>query len=238
MKIISIDVGIKNLAICALDILPTSHSILKWKIINCIQVHTSPCCVFRRGKRCNHAAVNSVMTDSDQELGYCTLKTCQREMRSSYGPKKIKKIKKINCNKISLDILGVEIYKHLALLGNLDEYEHIVIENQPVLKNPRMKSVQMLIYSFFLFQSIENNYSYVIKLFSARNKLNIYDGPEIKSDIKNKYALRKYLSVEYTKYFLAKYNNEYLDFFTISRKKDDLADSYLQGLTFYKRLTR
>ena len=50
---------------------------------------------------------------------------------------------------------------------------------------------------------------------------------------KGTYKDRKYRSIEYTKYFLRndKDNRDFL----INTKKDDLADSYLQCLTYYKK---
>ena len=50
-----------------------------------------------------------------------------------------------------------------------------------------------------------------------------------------KYGDKKKLAVEYTKYFLKKYEEQSLfDFFMNHKKKDDLADSYLQGLYYIK----
>ena len=34
-------------------------------------------------------------------------------------------------------------------------------------------------------------------------------------------------------YFINEYNKKYINFFMESKKKDDLSDSYMQGLTFY-----
>ena len=82
------------------------------------------------------------------------------------------------------------------------------------------------------------NINHKVVLFNPSTKLKIYDGPEVKCDKKNKYAVRKYLSVEYTKYFLGKdeQNSSWIDFFNKSKKQDDLADSYLQALTYYSKL--
>ena len=90
----------------------------------------------------------------------------------------------------------------------------------------------MLIYSYFLLNKLEKNKDYEIKLFNARKKLKIYDGPKIILNEKNEYKKRKLLSIKYTEYFLDIYNNNYNDFFNSNLKKDDLADSYLQGLTY------
>ena len=79
-----------------------------------------------------------------------------------------------------------------------------------------------------------NSVHYDINLFNARKKLAIYDGPKIDvSKIKNAYSKRKYQSVQYTKYFLEKYNANWSDMFNSNKKQDDLADCYLQGLTYF-----
>ena len=74
-----------------------------------------------------------------------------------------------------------------------------------------------------------------IKLFSARNKLKVYSGPEIKCNLKSKYSRRKRLGIEYTRYMIGG-NSDYLKYFEENKKKDDLADSLLQGLTYLKKI--
>ena len=120
-------------------------------------------------------------------------------------------------------------------MKKINELDFVVIENQPVLKNPKMKSIQMILYSYFLFHKLDNNLNYKVKLFSPRAKLKIYDGPTVTCNKKNKYAVRKYLAIEYTKYFLEKNNSKWTQFFMKSKKQDDLADCYLQGLTFHSK---
>ena len=135
----------------------------------------------------------------------------------------------------------------------------VVIENQPSLKNPQMKSIQMILYSYFLILGKvigngDNSINYIDKIdfCSASNKLKVYDGPEIILEVKPskknnnlseiieapkknkvKYADKKRLAIEHTKYFLEK-DEKYKDFFNNHKKKDDLADSYLQGLYYIK----
>ena len=237
MKILSVDIGIKNLAACYIDFSGSSHSIADWRVINCantIMEKQLKCCVIRRGKVCGKVARCKVIKEHT-ELGYCDLKTCQKEVNGSFNKKQIKKIKKLNVNHISLDILAEELYRNIKTMENINELDFVVIENQPVLKNPKMKSIQMILYSYFLFHKLDNNLNYKVKLFSPRAKLKIYDGPEITCNKKNKYAVRKYLAIEYTKYFLDKNKSKWTQFFMKSKKQDDLADCYLQGLTFHSK---
>lgn len=72
----------------------------------------------------------------------------------------------------------------LQEIPQLLDVDHVVIENQPSLKNPQMKSIQMILYSYFIilgkavnigeFKNITN-----VDFCSASNKLKVYDGPKI-----------------------------------------------------------
>ena len=131
-----------------------------------------------------------------------------------------------------------------TLCNNLDKYpdfhnvDYILIENQPVLKNPTMKSIQIMIFSYFIMKNFVNNDNNKISdilLISAKNKLKVYDGPDITDNYKlsNKYALTKKLAIEYCKYMI-NHDQEKLNFFLNHSKKDDLADSFLQGAYYLK----
>lgn len=241
MKILSFDVGIKNLAFCIIEVTEKeekSHKILDWGIINCAEELLSDslkCCVCKKGKVCDKPACNKVVLNNGEILGFCKLKSCQSSMTSTYSSKDIKKNKIKTTKDLSLDEIGQEMFKQLFSKEELLNVDKIVIENQPVLKNPTMKSIQMLLYSYFIFiKNLKETGDYSIHLFNARKKLAIYDGPKIDdSKIKDAYKKRKYLSVEYTNYFLQKYNIDRKEYFSNNTKKDDLADCYLQGLTFF-----
>ena len=171
------------------------------------------------------------------------------------------------------NLLFENIPRKLYEIPELLNVDIVIIENQPSLKNPQMKSIQMILYSYFLIlgkvigDGNNKNHGYIntIDFCSASNKLKIYDGPEIvleKKTRKNekikveeiktdemkveetkikkkgsslKYSDKKKLAVEHAKYFLTKDNLNYLDFFNSNTKKDDLADSYLQGLYYIKK---
>jgi hypothetical protein len=168
----------------------------------------------------------------------CSKKSCQKKLDeeipiSQYPRQKLKKNKAALKNPLFDLCMSIKVCldNHKDDLINSDI---VVLENQPVLKNPTMKSIQMFIYSYCLLNGITN-----INLFNANKKLNIYDGPDIDTKGKKDYALRKYLSIEYTKYFLIKneFNNE-LEYFKTHKKMDDLADCYLQGLTYFHSLSK
>jgi hypothetical protein len=215
MKILSWDVGIINLSYCIIDFNEESKekNIIKWGIINLIE----------------NPEMKKNMTLVFENIP-----------------------KKLHENEFLLDVDGV------------------VIENQPSLKNPKMKSIQMVVYSYFLMYgkvlNINENKIKFIDFCNASNKLKVYKGPvisienlkkkkvknnslitdfinkeekdeneeiEIKEKKSNKlsYGDKKKMAVEHVKYFLKENNDkENLEFFELHKKKDDLADSYLQGL--------
>ena len=51
---------------------------------------------------------------------------------------------------INIDELSKRLYIKLSEIFKDKEFNIVLLENQPVLKNPVMKSVQMLIYGFFI----------------------------------------------------------------------------------------
>ena len=112
-------------------------------------------------------------------------------------------------------------------------HDIICIENQPALKNPTMKSIQMLLYSYFIIEGVcKDPICSNVQMINARNKLKVYKGPEVECKIKEKYKRNKYLSVEYTKLMILEEEQKFIDLFNESKKKDDLADAYLQGIYF------
>ena len=209
---LSFDVGIKNLAYCELT---PDKEIIKWGILN---LNEDPICDVHLRKKCENQATYLIKDDCPQN--YCC---------SSHS-NKFKKVKKLNTNRDILKISQMCVQK----LRNLDltRIKHVLIENQPALKNPVMKSIQMIIYTFFVIEGImcETSSIELLNMVNARNKLKVYTGPKIECNKKGKYAQNKYLSVEYTKHMIEKESTEFKTMFHLSKKKDDLADAYLQGI--------
>ena len=135
-----------------------------------------------------------------------------------------------------LDILGCAMFRKFSELPQLLDTDKVIIENQPVLKNPKMKSIQMMIYSYFLFNGKCSSSSPIdtLILFSASKKLDVYKGEKIECNIKDKYAARKYLSIKYTHRMILP-QEEALKKLLETTKKDDLADAYMQGCYYLMR---
>ena len=241
-KILSIDVGIKNMAYCVIEKVSSNKEkefkIHNWGIINILdeKINNLPkCSNYLKKGLCNKLAY-CVITKEDTDntvtkLHFCEKITCQKFLKKSYPKYKIKKLKKVNSKTVAILELAKILITKLQNNKILLDVDTVVIENQPVLKNPTMKSIQMILYAYFVEHGYISTDSTIknIHLFSARNKLKLYDGPVVDTNhIKNKYNKRKFLSIEYTKYYIKPYSN-WLDFFLCQKKKDDLADSFIQG---------
>jgi len=217
MSILSFDIGIKNLCYCQLS---SEKQIEDWKIINIS--NDKPCeHILRNKSKCCKPA-----TFKNKDIFLCT---------SHSKNKSYLNIKKFKNKENSLFHISQNLVKELDKL-NIGErnIKDILIENQPALKNPTMKSIQMIVYSYFLIHGICNENSNIEKLemINARNKLKVYDGPPIECDIKEKYKRNKWLAVKYCDYMIKNDKDIFIKQFNESKKKDDLSDSYLQGIYY------
>lgn len=118
----------------------------------------------------------------------------------------------------------------------------ILIENQPCMKNPIMKSIQMIIYSFFTIKKFREQTTNEIHLVSATSKLKLKQRDVIDLSSldheKSKYKKNKKMSILLAKTYLDlsnSCNKEWIDFFYSSKKQDDLADTYCFNLNFIEK---
>ena len=171
----------------------------------------------------------------------------------------LQKISKINANKIPLDKLAIKLYEELDKHTDFIQANEILIENQPSLTNPTMKSIMMLLYSYFIMNGLtnkKNNDSRIqlIKLIAPSNKIKMSSNAmtkiqtmknDIKNDIKNDskeisnlqtkqrqvYLMTKSFGV---KFCLELVKDDIKNTILINsyKKKDDLCDAFLQGFHY------
>lgn len=113
------------------------------------------------------------------------------------------------------------------------DIDYVLIENQPVQKNPTMKSIQMIIFTFFKMKSFQVSHVDV-RLVSASNKLKVKHKTSDSYPDKTKYQQNKLLSIAYARNYLENVfpDASRLSLMNTHKKKDDLCDSYLQGVHF------
>ena len=218
MKVLSFDVGIKNLAYCLLD--DANDTIEDWGILN---ISADPVCEHQMKDRCCEKSAKFIVDGVYLCPSHCHLK--------KYRERKAKKVPK---PKNLLLEIGKNIAKLLDSKPLFLEVDAVIIENQPALKNPTMKSIQMIVYSYFLVKGVcAEGLLDTIELINARNKLRAYKGPPVACEIKDRYKRTKFLGIKYCEHMIHE-NTEILETYRIqfqeSKKKDDLADAYLQGM--------
>jgi hypothetical protein len=269
MKVLSIDVGIKNLAFCLFEKSPTAQQfkITKWDIINisekedivnCCFVEANNICnkpaKFKKDDKCyclKHSKKQQLqIPTSEQKQSFINKQKIQKlyEIADSHNIKYETKIKKsdlinlindyINVNyfqtiesKKAADVdlfnIGINIKtKFNKLFENEGQIDYVIIENQISPIATRMKTIQGMIVQYFIMSNLKVQH---IEFISASNKLKDFDVKE-----KTKYSDRKKLGIEKC---LEKITNdfrfnEHVNYFNTHKKKDDLADSFLQGLWF------
>ena len=100
----------------------------------------------------------------------------------------------------------------------------VIIEKQPD-RNRSMKAVENLLHTYFLVKDPARP----VVIWDARHKI-----PDVAGAGKARYAQRKKTSIERARKFIAGDgpNKELVPFFDAHKKKDDLADTVMQALSF------
>jgi len=99
----------------------------------------------------------------------------------------------------------------------------VLIEKQPD-KNRGMKGVENLLHTYFLVKDK------TVKIWDARHKI-----PDVAGPGKARYDQRKKASIERALKFIETTNTEWVTFFKQHKKKDDLADTVMQALSFLNK---
>lgn len=284
MKLLSFDVGIKNLSFCIIEYINNEINIQKWEVIDlcnerikCIEIKNSKTCD-KIAKYCKnneyycqthcknkcfeippdnlrekilkkmkldeliHLVKTLNIGDATMNIKHKT-KNKLLELIADYKSNKYFDIvETIKAQDYNLIELGINLKDKLDTLlfsnnshnshnsHNLDleldlDLDLVLIENQISPIANRMKTIQGMIAQYLIMKGVHN-----IIFYSACHKLNTFIGKE-----KTSYSERKGLSVNYATQILTKNNTltqQWLNYFLASKKKDDLADSFLQGLSY------
>jgi hypothetical protein len=255
MNLLSIDVGIKNLAYCLLHVVDDNFTITKWDIIDLCESENFKCLEkTKKGETCNNIAsytkndINYCKTHAKQAKSYKILPKNIQKMKleellkvaKDYNidvPKKILKtdliellqkdsleeIKKKKAETFNLVELGKSMEKQFKLFDQL-QIDIIIIENQISPIANKMKTIQGMIMQSFIIKGIPNIY-----FISACNKLKYFTD----NNSKTSYNERKKQGIVVSRKLLEKHQLcNWIDLFNNHSKKDDLADSFLQGMWY------
>ena len=164
-------------------------------------------------------------------------------------------------SKFDINQLGIALFQELDKIEEtILDTSIILLENQPVLKNPTMKSMQMFLYSYYLIRLLDKTKTTVnerasnvnttsilndktIQCYCASKKLDlikflpVLDQKRIMDyidTVNSGYQKNKKMAIMMVETVL-KENTKWLDFFKGHPKKDDLADSLLMILHYFER---
>lgn len=175
---------------------------------------------------------------------YCTThsKSTIKKKSTMAQPKKIN----INSNKIPIDKLATKLFTTLDTNKHFLDCDIVLIENQPSLKNPTMKTISSFLYSYFCIRGIidvkfTSSKINSVNFISPSNKLKInaeHTDKIIDKENNNKsiiYDITKALGIVYTKALLES-DSTNLEFINNQSKSDDLCDAFLQAFYYaYKK---
>ena len=183
-------------------------------------------------------------------INYCTkhkneIVKSKTDSRTDSDFLKIKNIKK--STNINLTMIGQSLFEQLdAKHSNVLNVETILLENQPVLKNPTMKSVQMFMYSYYIMRGVQDKNKPVkeIHCYSASNKTDLdkhlteAEQKEINTKIqsvKDASKKRKRQAEHLIGKIITTSCPTWFAYFDQHKKKDDLADSLLMTLHYLNK---
>ena len=155
-----------------------------------------------------------------------------------------KVIKSKSVTSLDLTLLAESLYKELDGKPELTHVSQILLENQPVFKNPTMKTIQSLLYGYFILKGrmIPDSVNKTIQCYFAANKLDLVKFvDEANREImktalkqsKDQYAKNKALAILLVNYYLDNCSTNAAELkskFAACPKKDDMADSLLMTL--------
>jgi hypothetical protein len=234
--ILSIDIGIRNLALCIMSAEDkTDMSTFKihlWDVFDTLESDEHNCvCLQKNGKICNKKCSYKYI-DSNKNVNY----TCKMHFPKEIKIDKSNIFKKKMINDYLLqDIADIVLTKlqHIYDTNSIfKQLTSIVIELQPKI-NQKMKFTSHIIYGKLV--ELMRHTKCTIRFVRASHKLLAYTGPEIFCKLKGAYAKRKWLSIKYSEWFLEnrfskEQKDKWLSFLISHNKQDDLCDTYLMAI--------
>jgi hypothetical protein len=251
MKIISIDVGIKNLAYCILEVDKDAHCfrISQWDVISFLD-KTQTCsectCRFnaslvspqeqywckRHAKKQNLIMPPSI-TKLDALRNQCSKLNIKHidsmkkaDLRKQLQRLCCKPLKKISSHNLSLIDIGFAMKDVMAEEFKEHTFDAVIIEQQ---MTARMKCIQSMLAQYFIMTGVPH-----VEFIHAYRKLSRFHPNLLVPKTKKKkagYKERKEAAIQNVRTLLHPHKTLY-SIFQSHKKKDDMADSLLQGMYY------
>ena len=161
--ILSFDIGTRHLAYCALHHTVTPDSpqpsnrtrIHQWQVVDLMSIPGTPYdeeCIWVLSKSWKIGELRAYLDGKNMS----SIGKRDELIKRIHGDLKKRKIKKVTST--NLYVLASKLYAYLDTQPWMLQHDVIVLENQPCLTNPVMKSVQMLLYGYFLYNGVWKTY--------------------------------------------------------------------------------
>lgn len=268
-KLLSIDVGIKNLAFCLFSKEGEKENegewkVTKWDIVNLADSETYTCGHCDKPAKYSkqgifyctkHAKKQTafLMPTAAQKPAFIKKQTTAKllQLAQDYkldsvssntkkamlvtmlnthiGEKYLDAVETTKAREVDLFTAGINLRnKFNQVFQDEERIETVIIENQIGPLAIRMKTIQGMLVQYFVMSTLQVQH---IEFISASNKLKECDAKD-----KEKYSDRKKLGIAKCLEFLQKETRfqEHLVFFNTHKKKDDLSDSFLQGIWYLR----
>ena len=261
MTLISIDVGIKNMAYCVFD---SSNSVIDWNVVNLMnrELPDDKCTCFNKkniicGKNAKYSkqgqffcekhakssefllpgSLNKLKMDelkkyaTDHNVTSVNTTDLKHVILSKIGERMLSKIvyNRTNASELDLITIGRNMKKEFDKIEYFKTATHVVIENQISPIATRMKTIQGMIAQYFIMSSDSIN----IEFLSSAGKLKGFETQN--PDAGTEYAKHKKDAVFYCSRILEQPSFVKWAHILETKKKDDLADCFLQGIWYMKR---
>jgi len=254
MTTLCVDIGLRNLSMCIMD---HDYRILLWDVFNVLDSDDHHCeQLCKSGKTCGKKCTmkySEAKGSVSEKKSVSEAKGKDSERHVSEAEHKESKVIFTCKTHFPKDIVATKA--HTFSVKKIDEYLlqdialAFVTRIDAIVKDPVFQKLTSILIelqpkinrkaiftSHILYGKLVDLYTdrIPIRFVRASQKLKSYTGPPITCHLKGAYAQRKWLSIEYCKWFLqqrslfsVEQEEQWLPFFVAHRKKDDLADCML-----------
>lgn len=162
---------------------------------------------------------------------FCTMHS-KLKYKTIINENQLKKYNMKNIKNLKMDNILLQLVKELDKRPLLLDCNFVYIENQPSIKNPKMKTISSMVYDYYMIRGMIDSHITAVHFISPRNKTKLANEDELNEMAsltkEKKYKYTKQLGIKYCRKTIENMP-QWLNKFDNSKKQDDLADCFLQG---------